>query len=122
MKIDEFVNKAKEQDKRNIFSSFEGKLTNIPQEFVELYKNFNPIDVEIKTKKIGNVWFCPAEKLDEIKSDYKFYPNSAFIFATSNADPIFMEYGKIYTSYESHYLPELMADSLNTFLDLCFSK
>ena len=120
MKIDEFVNKSKKQDKRNIFSSFEGELTNIPQEFVELYKYFNPVDVEIKTKKMGNVWFCPAEKLDEIKSEYKFYPNSAFIFATCNADPIFMEHGKIYTSYESNYSPEFLAESLSSFFDICF--
>ena len=122
MKIELFVEKAIKQDKRNVFSSYKGILMNTPSEFHEFYKEYNPVDVEIKTKKMGNIWFCPAERLDEIKSQYSFYPNSVFIFATCNADPIFMEYGKIYTSYESHYLPELLADSLNTFLDLCFYK
>lgn len=120
MKIEEFVNKAKKQDKRNAFSLFEGKLVNIPIEFSEFYKNYNPVDVEIRTKRFGNIWFCPVEKIYEIKSEYYFYPDSAFIFATSNGDPIFMENGKIYTSYESDYSPEFIANSLDDFFNSCF--
>ena len=119
MRIVQFVEKAIRQDKRNIFSLYNGVLINIPLEFQEFYKVYNPVDVEIKTKKFGNIWFCPAERLDEIKSEYNFYPNSVFIFATCNGDPIFMENGKIYTSYESSYSPEFLADTLNDFLDLC---
>lgn len=120
MKLEEFVKKAIKQDKRNTFSPFEGQLVNIPIDFMEFYRSYNPINVEIKTKRLGNIWFCPLEKLNELKSEYDFYPNSVFIFATNNGDPIFMEKGKIFTSYESDYCPEFLSNSLDHFFDMCF--
>ena len=57
MTIEEFVKKAKEQDSRNYFEPFEGDMFNIPPDIKEFYIRANPVDVEIRTKKFGNLPF-----------------------------------------------------------------
>lgn len=67
MTIEEFVKKAKEQDSRNYFEPFEGDMFNIPPDIKEFYIRANPVDVEIRTKKFGNLHFFPLEEMEVIK-------------------------------------------------------
>ena len=68
MTIEEFVKKAKEQDSRNYFEPFEGDMFNIPPDIKEFYIRANPVDVEIRTKKFGNLHFFPLEEMEDRKS------------------------------------------------------
>ena len=91
MTIEEFVKKAKEQDSRNYFEPFEGDMFNIPPDIKEFYIRANPVDVEIRTKKFGNLHFFPLEEMEVIKKEYSFMPKDVFIFASTNGDPVFIE-------------------------------
>lgn len=79
MTIEEFVKKAKEQDSRNYFEPFEGDMFNIPPDIKEFYIRANPVDVEIRTKKFGNLHFFPLEEMEVIKKEYSFMPRM-FLF------------------------------------------
>lgn len=117
MTILEFVVKVKKQDSRNIFSVYDGDVSYIPKELVDFYKQACPIDVEVRTRRYGNVYFSPINQLKELHSQYLFFPNTAFIFATTNSDPIFVENGIFYSSYKGEYAPEKIADNLSDFFD-----
>lgn len=118
MTIEEFVKKAQKQDSRNLFESFNGDVSNIPFGIKEFYIRANPIDVEISTRKLGNIHFFPLEGIDSIKKEYSFMPKDTFIFASTNGDPIFIENSYYYITYESQFKPELLADSFELFLDV----
>lgn len=117
MTILEFVAKAKKQDTRNIFTVYDGDVSYIPKELVEFYKQACPIDVEVRTRRYGNIYFSPISQLKDLHSQYSFFPHTAFIFATTNSDPIFVENGMFYLSYKSGYEPEKIADNLSDFFD-----
>lgn len=118
MKIEEFVAKAEKQDSRNFFEPFSGDVSFVPEDLRELYVLANPIDVEISTRKFGNVRFYPIEQIRNLNDDYSFMPIESFIFATTNGDPIFVEKSRYYITYESCCQPEYIADSFEAFLDV----
>ena len=92
MEFSEFVDKAILQDKRNIFSQYDGNLDEIPDELKAFYKDNNPTDVEL-----NGVRFFAAEELSGVQEEYS-YLNAQFIFATCNGDPIFLHDGHVYTA------------------------
>lgn len=117
MTIEELIIIAKNQDPRNIFEPFSGDVSFIPVDIRRLYVIANPVDVEIKTRKYGNVYFFPIDQVRHQNSEYSFLPEDAFIFASTNGDPIFIKDNIYYISYESEYLPEKISDSFSNFLD-----
>ena len=118
MKIEEFVAKAEKQDSRNAFEPFLGDVSFVPEDLREFYLLANPIDVEISTRKFGNVRFYPIEQIGNLNDEYSFMPKESFIFATTNGDPIFVENSRYYTTYESCYQPEYISDSFEALLDV----
>lgn len=118
MTIEEFVKKAKEQDSRNYFEPFEGDMFNIPPDIKEFYIRANPVDVEIRTKKFGNLHFFPLEEMEVIKKEYSFMPKDVFIFASTNGDPVFIRNSHYYITCESRFKPELLSEDFESFLDI----
>lgn len=118
MTIKEFVTKAEKQDSRNHFEPFFGDVSFVPEDIREFYVLANPVDVEIRTRKLGNVRFYPIEQLRNLNDEYSFMPKESFVFATTNGDPIFVENSRYYTTYESCYQPEYISDSFEAFLDV----
>lgn len=116
----DFVLKAIQQDARNVFSASNYIPDVVPESLCEFYKEYNPVDVEINTE-YGAVRFYGVDELDGLCKDYYFYPKKVFIFATCNGEPFFVdkEDNKVYTSLESEYRPEKIADSFITFLENC---
>lgn len=117
MTVEEFIKKAKEQDSRNVFEPYIGDMSDVPSVMEKLYINANPVDVEIATRKYGNIHFYPLEEIRHLKKVYSFMPDDAFIFASTNGDPIFVENSHFYITYESQFCPESLSDSLGSFLD-----
>lgn len=117
MNIEEFVAKAEKQDSRNYFEPFLGDVSFVPEDIREFYILANPVDVEISTRKYGNVHFYPIEQIRNLNDEYSFMPKESFILATTNGDPIFVENSRYYTTYESCYQPEYISDSFEAFLD-----
>lgn len=117
MTIEEFVSKAEKQDSRNHFEPFFGDVSFVPEDIRELYVSANPVDVEIRTRKFGNVRFFPIQQIKELNDEYSFMPKGTFIFASCNGDPFFIEKSLYYLSYESRYIPELVSNSFVDFLD-----
>lgn len=118
MTIEEFVLKAKEQDSRNIFEPYTGNVSFVPIDIRKLYVIANPIDVEIRTRKYGNIYFFPLDHIRHQNREYSFMPEDAFIFASTNGDPIFIKDSQFFISYESEYIPEKISDSFSRFLDI----
>lgn len=100
MEYSEFVRKAVLQDKRNVFSAYEGSLEEIPDVLKPFYKENNPSDVEINA-----VHFFPAEELSGLQEEYS-YLKAQFVFAACNGDPVFMHDGNIYTCPHGVEAPE----------------
>lgn len=117
MTIEEFINKAKKQDSRNSFKPFYGNVSNIPSCMKEFYTNTNPIDVEINTRKYGNIHFFPFQEIEDLKKEYSYMPKNTFIFASTNGDPIFIQNSQFYITYESQFKPEHLSCSFEDFLD-----
>lgn len=117
MTIEEFINKAKKQDSRNSFKPFYGNVSNIPSCMKEFYTNANPIDVEINTRKYGNIHFFPFQEIEGLKKEYSYMPKNTFIFASTNGDPIFIQNSQFYITYESQFKPEHLSSSFEDFLD-----
>ena len=122
MTYKDFVSLAIKQDARNIFSASRLVPDIVPQPLWDFYKEYNPIDVEINTNKYGIIRFYGTDELERLREEYHFHPKGIFIFATCNGEPFFI--GKdnhIYTSLESEYRPEMVADSFMEFLKSCFA-
>lgn len=117
MTVDDFVTKAKKQDSRNHFESFDGDVSSIPLGIAEFYIKANPIDVEVETRKLGSVHFYPVEEIEGLRNEYSFMPKDVFIFATNNGDPIFIQNDRFFITYESRYKPEPLSESFGEFLD-----
>lgn len=118
MTIEEFVARAKKQDSRNTFETYNGEVSKVPREIRDFYVKANPIDVEIESRKFGSIHFFPLEKINDVKKDYSFMPEDSFIFASNNGDPIFIKQSNFYITYESQYKQELLSDSFEDFLDI----
>jgi len=118
MTIEEFITKAEMQDSRNHFEPFFGDVSFVPEDIREFYVSANPVDVEIRTRKFGNVRFFPIQQIRNLNNEYSFMPNETFIFATTNGDPIFIENSHFYISYESRYMPESLSNNFSFFLDI----
>ena len=118
MKIQEFVVKAKKQDKRNIFEKSTKDVSNIPNVLRDFYREANPVDVEISMD--GNsLKFYPLEEVLLLQDDYGL-ENNCFIFATCNSDPIFICDNVVYCCYHglSGAKKEYLAANFEAFLDL----
>lgn len=118
MTIEEFVARAQKQDSRNTFKTYDGDVSKIPLGIKDFYIKANPIDVEIESRKFGNIHFFPLEKIEDVRKDYSFMSEDSFIFASNNGDPIFIENSHFYITYESQLKPELLSDSFESFLDI----
>lgn len=116
MTIKEFVDKAQKQDGRNVFASYSGDLSNVPQELKEFYRDYNPVDVEVSIKDAA-VRFFPVTQLDDAQKEYEL-GNSCFVFASSNGDPIYMENGKIASGVfgKNGFFPETLANAFSEYL------
>lgn len=116
MTIKDFVNKAIEQDDRNVFEPCD-TVDNLPKDIVEFYKNDNPVDVELNFEGII-VRFFPYDELEMVQKEYAL-PESAFVFATSNGDPIYLMEGEIYIGLHGSLdnSGELFAESLEKLFD-----
>ncbi len=112
----EFAKKAIAQDKRNIFSEYDGNLDIVPDALKTFYKDTNPSDVEINC-----VRFSPAEKLAAMQMEYS-YLNAQFVFATCNGDPIFLHDGYVYTAPHGVKNPkwELLAKDIKSYFSSLF--
>lgn len=121
MTYKEFVSKVIQQDKRNVFSASDNMSDSVPQSLFTFYQECNPVDVEINTEKYGAIRFYGVDELERLCEEYYFYPKDVFIFATCNGDPFFIgKDNQVYTSLESEYRPEKVADSFIAFLESCF--
>jgi len=111
-----FAEKAKTQDERNKFESYDGKLEIVPDDIKPFYLNYNPVDVELNYNGVG-IKLYPAEELPELQKEYS-YINAQFIFATCNGDPIFMNDGCVFICAHGTLEPqhEKKADSFDDFL------
>lgn len=115
MQIKDFVKRAMEQDKRNIFEKI-NDVENVPLELVNFYKEANPIDVEI-TMGGNAVRFYSVIDLNDLQTDYNL-PDGRFVIATCNSDPIYLYNDKIYSCCHgsSAIKDEIMAETFEDFL------
>lgn len=121
MTYKDFVLKAIQQDVRNVFSKSDNIPKIVPQSLRTFYEAHNPVDVEINTEKYGAIRFYGVDELEKLREEYYFYPKDIFIFATCNGEPFFMDKdNSIYTSLESEYRPEKVANDFMEFLESCF--
>lgn len=118
MKLIDFINLATKQDQRNLFSRYEGTIKGIPAELEPFYKNYNPIDVEVKIN--GNyVKFFPYDRINEMQNEYALNKN-CFIFASCNGEPIYLKDGAVFTCVvgKTEIIEELLADTLDRYWEL----
>lgn len=87
---------------------------NIPPDIKEFYIRANPVDVEIRTKKFGNLHFFPLEEMEVIKRNTRLC-QGCFYFASTNGDPVFIRNSHYYITCESRFKPELLSDDLKVF-------
>ena len=121
MTYKDFVLKAIQKDVRNVFSKSDNIPKIVPQSLRTFYEAHNPVDVEINTEKYGAIRFYGVDELEKLCEEYYFYPKDIFIFATCNGEPFFMDKdNSIYTSLESEYRPEKVANDFMEFLESCF--
>lgn len=115
-----FVVKAKAQDKKNIFTKYDGNLSFVPNELKIFYQKMNPVDVELDCDGIS-VHFWPATELEALQSEYA-YLDVKFVFATCNGDPIFLNEGKIYICPHGVHDPKhkLVAQNIEDYLSTLF--
>lgn len=116
MEYQKFVEKAVLEDNRNRFATCSDCAT-VPVALQPFYSRFNPVDVEVSFESLGAVMFYPAGKLAEVQDDYGL-PSGHFVFASCNADPIFVKDGCVYTSMHDCFRPELLAPSFDAFLEM----
>ena len=118
MEYSEFVEKAVRQEKRNVFSVYEGSLEKIPDVMKCFYRDNNPLDVEINA-----VRFVPAEELSAIQEEYSCL-HVPFVFATCNGDPVFMHNGNIYTCPHGIETPEweLLSEDIKSYLSFLLEE
>ena len=117
MLIEAFVERAMEQDNRNIFRVADLNVM-VPDPIREFYQRVNPIVVEVTIW--GNVVkFIPAAELRDRQKEY-LLGDERFIFATCNGDPIYVYENKIYTCCHGigEIDDELLAENFALFLDL----
>ena len=114
----DFVTAVKKQDKRNMFEPFSGDVSSLPEAIQEFYKNSNPVDVEIRLANYLQIRFYNVGNLAAIKEEYGL-AESAFLFATCNGDPIYLQDGKVYTEAHGGFSkPEMLANSFTEYLKL----
>lgn len=114
MEFSKFVEKAIRYDKRNTFSKYDGDLDRLPDVLKDLYRDNNPIDVEV-----NNVRFFPVEELKDLQAEYS-YLNAQFVFATCNGDPIFLHDGCVYTA--PHGVKEPKWERLSPTVEAYFTE
>lgn len=127
MTIDNFINLAVKQDKRNSFGTLsveEGfedkflKLSNevvIPNSMKEFYMYHNPEDVEIDTEDLGIIRFYSYDNLKELQEDYSL--NECFVFATIDGDPIFTKEENVYIGIHGTGDKNLFEKLASSFLE-----
>ncbi len=118
MTLQDFVNKAMKQDKRNVFEKTTADENTLPGALKNFYRQANPVDVEI-TMGGNPVKFYPLCELISLQGDYRL-GNDCFVFATCNSDPIFLQEKKVYSCYHGvkGAKKEFIANSFEDFLDL----
>ena len=118
MRYAEFKQKAMREDKRNVFGECDCPEI-VPSELREFYSKCNPVDVEISFPRLGAVRLYPADELSQLQADYGLGDEN-FVFATTNGDAIFMNGGKVYCTLHGHYIPELLAETFDKFIELFY--
>ena len=113
MEFSNFAEKAVLQDKRNVFSRYDGDLSGIPNELKAFYRDNNPKDIEV-----NGIRFFSVEELGVVQEEYS-YLNAQFIFAACNGDPIFLHDGHVYTCPHGVKNPtwELLTDNIADYLE-----
>ena len=121
MSYKDFVSLAIQQDARNVFAASDKVPDIVPQSLRGFYNEYNPVDVEIDTEKYGAIRFYGADELQRLVEEYYFFPKDVFIFATCNGEPFFVDKNDyhVYTSLESEYRPEEVANDFISFLESC---
>lgn len=114
MKYKRFVERAMDFDIRNRFGK-SSDVSNLPEDLRVFYTQNNPIDVEVSYNG-SPMQFVAKEELDEIQEVYKL-PDNAYCFASINGDPIFIMDGKIYRSLPEKFMPELLSDNFDDFIE-----
>lgn len=117
MELNDFINRAITQDKRNTFGEGNSDVS-VPSLLLEFYNKANPIDVEVNMD--GNaVRFFPIEELDRIQKEY-LMGKERFVFASCNGDPIYVLGDKIYKCCHGtkKIKDEFLAENLSKFYSL----
>lgn len=114
MKYNDFVQKALEFDNRNQFGK-SSNVSNIPVDLREFYSQCNPVDVEVDYNGMP-MQFVAKDDFESIQKGYNL-PSNAYCFATINGDPIFLMDGKIYRSLADRFMPELIANNFDSFIE-----
>lgn len=117
---DNFIEKVTAQDSRNKFGTCE-QLPNmgIPVTLASFYKHANPLDVEIVQADLTAIKFYSITELDQLQTEYDLSAD-AFVFATHEGDPIFLESEHVYTAIPQAHNWEytLLAESFAKYLSV----
>lgn len=116
MQARDFIDRAIEQDSRNIFEKGQA-VKNVPDVLSALYIEGNPVDVEVNIKG-ANTRFIPIEELSDYQEDYQL-EDGKFVFATCDGDPIFIYNNAVFTNAHgaNGLSDEKLANSLCDYLD-----
>lgn len=119
MVYDNFVQKVKRQDPRNIFEPCNTDLSFIPQRLRAFYKLYNPVDVEVVMADSTSIRLCPVGYLKKLQLEYPI-DRTAFIFATKEGDAIYLMPGGIYTRTHVSTVNKhtKIADSFDAFIEM----
>lgn len=112
----DFVKKAIKQDPRNRFESFAGDLAFIPEVLQAFYKEYNPVDVEVKIND-AYVRFFPVGELQNLQEEYGL-GKECFVFASCNGEPIYLKENIVYTCLfgKKGIIEEVVSESLKYYL------
>jgi hypothetical protein len=115
---DDFIKKAKLQDSRNEFGKLESvEQYDIPETLHDFYKSANPIDVEVIREDFTAIKFYPVSSLGHLQTEYDL-PETNFVFASREGDPIMINNGKIYTAIhgDGDWEVSILSSSFDRFI------
>ena len=112
----DFAKKAIKQDSRNKFEAYDGDISFIPDALKTLYKEYNPVDVEIKIDE-NHVHFIPVNELENAQRLYALGDEN-FVFASCNDEPIYLKGNMVCTCLfgKKGIIEEVLSKSLKEYL------